>query len=319
MSIKIRQAKSKEIKKNIKVVKLMTRGMSFDENMSKVNWKAVRRISNIGYAFMPKEKGIKVYRINIGDTVSEISIPDISKANERDDEVIILYIHGGGFVSGSASSSRGYSSMLAKYLGYKVIAVNYRLAPEHPFPAGLDDCYNVVSDVLRRYPKSKLILVGESAGANLAIATALRAKDNGINRIVALIIHSPFMDFSASLNRDEHKVDDFTVKEGCLKSLNEIYVGDNDVKNPYISPIYGDYNGFPPTFITCDYNETLYADAVSLYRLCEEAGVNVEMIQMKGAFHAFATTGTGTPETKQILEECVEFMRENVLCFTMRN
>lgn len=303
MGIQIKEAKSEEMKKNIRTVRQMTKGMGFDENMGHVNWSFVRVISNFGYKFMPKEKGVRYKKIRLGNIKALIS--EYEQTNNKN---IIMYIHGGGFVSGSASSSKGYSSMLAKYSGYKVIAVNYALAPEHAYPKGFDDCYSAFCEIVNLYPDAKITLVGESAGANLCLALALKAKNTG--KICCVLVHSPIIDFTGSLNRLEHEIDDFTVKEGCLKPLNEIYVGNNKADNPYISPLFGDYSDFPPTFITCDYNETLYADAKELYRKCEQANVNVEMIEMKGTFHAFATIGTGTPETKQILEENILFMNK---------
>lgn len=305
MSIQIREAKSIVMKKNIRTVQHMAKGMGFDENMGKVNWSFVRVISNFGYQFMPKEKGVKYKKMRLGDTkaiVSEYGL--ISNKN------IIMYIHGGGFVSGSAASSKGYSSMLAKYSGCKVIAVNYSLAPEHAFPKGFDDCYNAFCEVIRLYPEAKITLVGESAGANLCLALALKVKE--MDKVACVLVHSPIVDFTGSLDRTEHKVDDFTVKEGCLKPLNQIYVADNEADNPYISPLFGDFNGFPPTYITCDYNETLYADAKALYDKLEQSKVNVELVEVKGTFHAFATIGTGTPETKQILEENMAFMKKYI-------
>ncbi len=305
MGIQIREATSEEMQKNIRTVKQMTKGMGFDENMGKVNWSFVRVISNFGYQFMPKEKGVKYKKIRLGNTKALIS-----EYGQTSNKNIILYIHGGGFVSGSASSSKGYCSMLARYSGYKVIAVNYALAPEHAFPRGFDDCYNAFCEIVRLYPETKITLVGESAGANLCLALALKAKEMG--KVSCLLVHSPIIDFTSRLERKEHEIDDFTVKEGCLKPLNKIYVGDNKADTPYISPLFGDFNGFPPTFITCDYNETLYADAKALYEKCEQMGVDVELIEVKGTFHAFATIGTGTPETKQILEENIMFMNKYV-------
>lgn len=305
MGIQTREAKSEEMRKNIRTVQHMTKGMGFDENMGKVNWSFVRVISNFGYQFMPKEKGVKYKKVRLGNTKALVS--EYEKTNDKN---IIMYIHGGGFVSGSASSSKGYSSMLAKYSGCKVIAVDYRLAPEHAFPNGFDDCYNAFCEITRMYPEAKVTLVGESAGANLCLALALKVKEKG--KISCILVHSPIVDFTGNLDRGEHEIDDFTVKEGCLKPLNEIYVGNNNANNPYISPLFGDYENFPPIFITCDYNETLYADAKSLYKKCEQLGVDVELIEMKGAFHAFATIGTGTPETKQILEENIAFMNKYI-------
>lgn len=303
MGIQTREIHSEEMKKNIRTVRRMTKGMGFDENMGKVHWSFVRVISNFGYQFMPKEKGVKYKKIKLGNKKALVS-----EYGEATDKNIIMYIHGGGFVSGSASASKGYSSMLAKYSGCKVIAVNYSLAPENAFPKGFDDCYNAFCEIANLYPNAKIAFVGESAGANLCLALALKVK--GTNKISCVIVHSPFVDFTGSLDRTEHEIDDFTVKEGCLKPLNEIYVAENIAKNPYISPIFGDYNGFPPTFITCDYNETLYADAKALYEKCVQNDVPVEMIEMKGAFHAFATIGTKTPETKQILEDNIAFMKK---------
>ena len=281
-----------------------TQRMGFDENMSKVNWAAVRLISDFGYKFMPKEKGVRVKKINLSGIKAEISIPD----NLTSDD-IIMYIHGGGFVSGSASSSRAYCSMLAKYSGCRVVAVNYALAPENPFPKGFRDCYTAYMRLLDMFPDSKMAIIGESAGGNLSLAVTHRIIDRKLRKPACVIVHSPFVDFSDSPDRSGYKINDFTVKAGCLRPLNDIYVKNHDPKNPYISPIYGDFSRFPPLFITCDCNETLFADSMAVYNKCEKAGVNVRMIQMKGTFHAFAATGTAAPETKQILKENIEFFR----------
>ena len=237
MGIQIREAKSEEMQKNIRTVKQMTKGMGFDENMGKVNWSFIRVISKFGYQFMPKEKGVKYKKIRL-DNVKAV----VSEYGQANSENIIMYIHGGGFVSGSASSSKGYSSMLAKYSGYKVIAIDYSLAPEHSFPKGFDDCYNAFCEIVRLYPNTKITLVGESAGANLCLALALKTKEMG--KVACVLVHSPIIDFTGGIDRSEYRIDDFTVKEGCLKPLNEIYVGDNMADNPYISPLFGDFHGF---------------------------------------------------------------------------
>lgn len=291
------------MQKNIRIVRWMTGGMGFDEHMGSVNWSFVRWISNFGYQFMPKEKGVKFRRIKLGRgnaLVSEFGFPDSSN--------IILYIHGGGFVSGSAAASKGYTSMLAKESGCRVIAVDYALAPEHPFPQGFDDCYQAFCEIVKTYPEAKITLAGESAGANLCLAVALKAKKMG--KISCVLVHSPIIDFTSTLDRTAHEIHDFTVKAGCLVPLNQIYVGNSRAEDSYISPLFGDFSGFPPIFITCDYNETLYADARALYDKCEQAGVDAELVVMKGAFHAFAATGTGTPETSRILKENIAFMNQ---------
>ncbi len=307
MSIVVRTATSKEMTRNMNVVKLLTKGREFDENMLTVDWEKARVIPNLSYTFIPKEKGVKGYRVRIGGTISEILIPE----NVRD-RIIILYIHGGGFVSGSASASRSYCSMLAKYSGYRVISAEYRLSPENKFPNGLEDCYNILRAIRKRYPDSKLVLAGESAGGNLSLALALKARDRGRRSIAAVIAHSPLVDFTGSLDRSVHEIEDFTVFEGFEQAMSIAYADGEDLTNPYISPYFGDYTGFPPVFLTCDYNETLFADSMVIYRKCREAGVKVNMVQMKGAFHAFATMGTRTPETERILVETVRFIEDTL-------
>lgn len=218
---------------------------------------------------MPKEKGVSFKKIKSGNLKAIVS--EYKKSHNKH---IIMYIHGGGFVSGSASSSKGYCSMLAKYSGCKVIAVDYALAPECAFPDGFNDCFNAFCKIIHMYPDAKITLVGESAGTNLCLALALKVKD--MQKIACVLVHN----FTGSLDRTEHIVDDFTVKEGCLNPLNQIYVAENKADNPFISPLLGNFINFPPTFITCDYNKTLYADAKTLYQKCEQANVDVELIEM---------------------------------------
>lgn len=306
MSFETREANSEEMKKNIKIVKSMTGKMGFDENMEKVNWKLVRIISNFGYSFMPKEKGIKIKKAKINNIGIEVSTPDT-----LDNDDIIFYIHGGGFVSGSAKSSRGYCSMLAKYSNLRVVAINYSLAPENKYPKAVNECFEIYRYLINKYPNSNISLIGDSAGANLSLVIALKSIKEKIRKPSCLVLNSIVSDFAGTLDRTIHQIDDFTVKEGFLEPLRKIYIGDEDCQNPEISPIFGVTKDLPPMFLTCDYNETLYTDSYSLYKKATELGIDVEFIEMKNTFHAFATTGTATPETKKILEESCSFIKRN--------
>lgn len=306
MSFETREANSEEIKKNIKIVKSMTGKMGFDENMGKVNWKLVRIISNFGYSFMPKEKGIKTKKAKISNIGIEVSTPDTLDNNN-----IIFYIHGGGFVSGSAKSSRGYCSMLAKYSNSRVVAINYSLAPDNKYPKAVNECFEIYRYLVNKYPNSNISLIGDSAGANLSLVIALKSIKEKIRKPCCLVLNSIISDFTGTLDRSIHEINDFTVKDGFLEPLREIYIGDEDCKNPEISPIFGVNKELPSMFLTCDYNETLYTDSYSLYKKATELGIAVEFIEMKNTFHAFATTGTATPETKKILEESCSFIKRN--------
>ena len=307
MSIEIREAKSSEIKKHIKVVKKMTSNMKFNENMDKVNWKLVRFFSNIGYMFMPKEKEVTYKKLKINGVNGILVTPN----NIENNDDFILYIHGGGFVSGSAKGTKGYCSMLAKYSKCRVITIDYSLAPEKPYPNGLNDVYNYYLGLKEKYPNCKIALIGESGGANLCIATTIRLINNKKETPPCVVVHSPIIDLSGRVDRN-YKINDFTVRESSLKPLQKMYGGENNITDPEISPIYfKKYNKFPSIFITCDYNETLRADSEELYNKCIEGKVESKLIIMKNTFHSFATIGTSSPETKIILKENCDFINKS--------
>lgn len=307
MSIEVREASSSEIKKHIKVVKKMTGKMGFNENMTNINWKLVRLFSNIGFMFMPREKDVKYSKLNINGINGILVTPN----NLENNEDYILYIHGGGFVSGSAKGTKGYCSMIAHYSKCKVITIDYSLAPEKPFPNGLNDAYNYYVGLLEKSQNSNISLIGESGGANLCLGTAIRAINENKKLPSSIVVHSPIIDLTNSLER-KYEINDFTVSETAFKPLQEMYCGNNDFSNSEISPLYFDkYDKFPPIFITCDYNEVLRADSEKLYELCNNKEVDSKLVMMKGTFHSFGSIGTESPETKKILEENCSFINDN--------
>lgn len=298
---------SKDMKGVLKFVKLMTKSMTFDANMENANWKKQRKRNDFFYKLMPKEKGIKYKNIKLGNR-------GVMKVYNSEDyvreDIVIIYLHGGGFVTGNAFVCKSYCSMLAKYANCRVYAVEYALAPENKFPKGFEDCCKAYEEIVSLHPDSKVVLVGESAGGNYSLALGLKYKND--EKIACVIANSPTVDFSGAIDHTKNENKDFIVKVGVSEPLSRMYVGSEDATNPYISPYYGDFADFPPTFITCDINETLYADSKALYEKCEAAGVKVELIEVEGAYHAFAVSGTNTPETKQILEDTVKFIDSNL-------
>lgn len=306
MAIERRIATSAEMRSALQSIEKMSGKMGFDENMDKVNWKMVRLLSNLGYSFMPKAEGVTFQNKKFHGVKTVVSIPPEVKS-----ENIIMHIHGGGAVSGSARASKGYCSMLAKESGCRVISVNYRLAPEHPFPAGIDDCYMAYQGILEQYPDSRVAFIGESAGANFSYALLVRCIHAGEKLPSSMVLHSPFIMLEKGRELS-FGVTDTMVTEDCIGPLQRIYAKGADCKNTELSPLYDDNaHLYPPIFITCDAHETLRYDSEKLYEKCEKAGKQVRLIEVEGCFHAFATTGAGTPETKQILEENCQFILEN--------
>lgn len=307
MSIEIREATSKEMEKNRKVVGFATGGVMFGEGMEKTNWKLVRTMCNIGYTFMPKKKDVKVKKIDLDGISAEISAP-----KELLGTGIIMYIHGGGLVSGSARATRGYCSMLAKYSGMRVVSIDYRLAPESKYPAAVDDCEKAYLALKEQYPDAKICLTGESAGAYLTITLTIRLIENGGPLPCCIIPHSTVCDMEAVLDRSWYEIIDGTITSpSAIPYIAKVYAGEEaDIMNPEIdNKKYTHYDRFPPTFLTCDYNETLRADSEWMYHTLEEAGIDVTLVIMKNTFHACSTLGTGSPETMKLMQDNITWMK----------
>lgn len=302
MSVEKITINSKEMERVVDFVHKLAKDMVFDDTMESRNWGKARRRNNMLYSVLPAKKGTKFNKIQTG-SVKSLKVTWDNPAEDK----IIIYIHGGGFVTGSAFAKKSYCSTLAKASGYRVFAPEYDLAPEYKFPKGFEDCCETFEWILEKYPNAKISLIGESAGGNLCLALALKYKDTG--KIANVSVHSPIVDFTGTVDHSINEKKDFIVKSGSTPALIRMYVGDAEVNSPYISPILGDYTNFPPLFITCDANETLYADSVELYKKAEAAGVKVDMIEVTGSFHAFGVTGTSAPEASELFEKNIEFMK----------
>lgn len=305
-----RTATSKEMKKNIKVVQRMTNGMKFDENMKNVNWKVVRKICDFGYTFMPKEKGVKFKKVDLNGISAILSIPE-----EVLSEGLVLYIHGGGLVSGSAKVTKGYCSMLAKASGCRVFSIDYRLAPENVYPAAVDDCFTAYKELQRLYPNSKIAITGESGGGLLCFALTIRCIENNVVPPACIVAHSGGFDFTETLvnSKTDYVVDDYTVKKGAHSAAMGLYAPNQDLHNPELSPyFYNRFSEFPPVVFTCDSKELIKVDSIETYKKMEEAGVDVTLYEYENTFHAFAPIGTMSPETTELLKENSAFMRKYI-------
>ena len=304
MSIEVRKPESKDFLRRKKIFKTIFSVRSFDENMEKTNWKNVRKLGSIAYQLKFKEDDVEY----IYDKIDNVECL-ITKPNKIENNNVIYYIHGGGFVAGSAKGSKSYCSMLASHSGSVVVACEYSLAPEHPFPEGFNDCVKVYESLIKKY--ESIFVIGDSAGGNLSLAVTLKAKEKKIKIPSGVIVHSPVVDlsFSFAKNSDE---DDVLVKKNCQVPLKKMYCPNElNLKRYELSPIFGDFKNFPPLFITCAGNETLRNDSEKLYAKSILSNVEAKLIIMENAFHDYVTIGVRSPETKQIFMETIDFIKEN--------
>lgn len=283
------------------IVKQMSKGLF---NAEQIDVKKLRDKLEKAYAKHKVEKGVTLQL----DTLRGVEVAVFTPEKLRSKN-IVYYVHGGGLITGDRSTAGPYSSQLALETGCKVISCSYRLAPEDPFPAGLDDSYAVYEYLVNEYPDSKISLIGESGGAYLSLVIALRARDEKIKTPSSVVINSIVADFSGIIKRVDSS-SETTVTSAGLYQLGKMYAPDQDLKNPYISPINADFKGLPPLRIVYDKGELLAIDSKLVAEKAIKAGVSADLVEYKGCFHGFSTVGKDTPESKQELVAASKFMTD---------
>ena len=212
--------------------------------------------------------------------------PENMPASHRDE--VLINLHGGGFNGDSGSYTE--SIPIASYTGIKVVAVLYRLAPEHPFPAGVDDAIAVYKDLLKTYKPDHIIIYGTSAGATLTAEVAVKLKQLGLPMPAALGIFSTVSDFSDM--GDSHAMYTLTGLAGHLVPPDRgphdpDYVGSIDLKDPVLSPMYADLHGLAPTLFITSGRDALLSSTTNLHRAYLRAGVDARLVVFDGLPHAF--------------------------------
>lgn len=267
----------------------------------------LRRTVQMAQEQMPTEPNVEFIPETLAGIEAELSMPQGAR-----EDGILIYIHGGGLICGNAQSSRGYASLLAGETKLPVYSFTYRLAPEDKFPAAVDDSFEFYKAVLAKYPGKPVFLLGESGGAYLSIVTAMKARDNGVTLPAAILLSSPIIDMSGTLNRNRSGNKDFTVTPEGIGWLATLYYNPGDEKNPYVSPYFDDMHGMPPTFLSWDQSETLAVDCEELVKKLLAQGVECHFKSYPDCFHAFAPIGRNTPESNEVLQNTVRFINAHI-------
>jgi monoterpene epsilon-lactone hydrolase len=217
---------------------------------------------------------------------------------------LILYFHGGGFVVGSGDSHRKLAGHLAQALGVTAVAVDYRRAPEHPFPAQIEDAVSVFRALMDRgFESSKMLTAGDSAGGNLAISTVLKLRDLGLPLPSAVIAFSPWLDMALRGSSIEtNAATDALVGKPILQAMAEMFLGGADALDPLANPLENEFSGFPPIYINAGSLETLWSDAEALRDKVRAAGGDATFSTVEGMQHVFpALAGRATEVNEEFL------------------
>jgi acetyl esterase/lipase len=232
-----------------------------------------------------------------------------ASANEKR---ALLYIHGGGFVAGVPGNHRPLTWRLADKLGVPVYAIDYRLAPEHPFPAALEDCVAAYRALLETELKpSAIVIAGDSAGGNLTLATALKLKTLGLPQPAALVCLSPATDWEEKPSRLSNIGSDAMFVPAVFATVPAAYCPGRDAHDPLISPLRGDLAGLPPTLIQCSGAEMLRDDGVFMAQKLNAAGVAATLEVWPGLFHVWQVMADFLPEGRRAIDAIVAFIKSN--------
>lgn len=234
-----------------------------------------------------------------------VKIPGVK--NER----VILYFHGGGYVMGSCRAHRAVVAKFVKGSGINALTFDYSLAPEHPFPAALNDAVKVYSWLLsQKIPASNIVFVGDSAGGGLCLAALLSVRDRNMPLPAAAVVLSPWTDLNCtgiSYNRK-----DPLAPEGSWQVFAKYYAGDNDRSLPLISPLHGDLKGLPPLFISVGENENMLDDSTRFAEKAKKSGVEVTLQVGRGMVHCYPALSPLFPEAKYAMKDICNFINSNI-------
>jgi monoterpene epsilon-lactone hydrolase len=229
-------------------------------------------------------------------------------------DAVVLYLHGGGYVIGSPRSHRHLAAAIARAAGTRALLLDYRLAPEHPFPAALEDAVAAFQWLLGEgFAPGRIVLAGDSAGGGLTVATLLTLRDRGLPRPAAGVCISPWVDLtnSAASYASKAAVDPIVTLEG-IAMLAQAYIGARDPKQPLVSPLYADLRGLPPLLIHVGSDEVLLDDALGLGARARAASVDVTVREWPAMIHVWHWFLPMLDEAEQAIAQIGEFVNAHL-------
>jgi epsilon-lactone hydrolase len=237
-------------------------------------------------------------------TVSSDSIP-----HEHRDKLLI-HVHGGCYVLFPGESGTGEAILMAGLGHFKVVSVDYRMPPEGYFPAALDDAMTIYMEALKTYDPKNIAVFGTSAGGALVLEMMLRAKQMGLPMPGAIAPGTPMSDVTKTGDTfyTNEMVDNVLVsRDGFCNAATVVYAHGHDLKDPLLSPVYGDMHGFPPAILTTGTRDLLLSNTVRVHRKLREAGVDAQLEVFEGQSHAQYQFDDRAPETKAAFGEITAF------------
>lgn len=227
---------------------------------------------------------------------------------------VILQLHGGGYIGPMKNIYRRFAVRYSKLsFGGDVLTIDYRVAPEFPYPAALEDAVFAYKWLLeeKNYDAKHIIVAGDSAGGGLALALVLYVRDHGLPMPGGVITMSPWTDLTSSGESYEtnYEMDPLFGNSKDNMLFHSSYIGEGDPTDPYMSPMFGDFKGFPPVLMQVGSYEVLLSDTLSVAKKLKQAGVKHRLSVYEGMFHVFQMAMDLIPESREAWDETEEFIR----------
>lgn len=260
-----------------------------------------------------KEMSVKVEKDRIG-TVKIYRVTPINIAPEHSKHLFI-YIHGGAYIFGSGDAGLPEAIMIASRIGIPVISVDYRTAPKDPFPAAVEDMTALYKALLKSHPASSIAIGGSSSGGGLALASIHRFKSLGLDLPAAIYAGTPWSDLtkrgdSYFINEGiDHKLITY---DGFLEAAAKLYANGTDLKDPLLSPIYGNFDRFPPTYLVTGTRDLFLSNTIRVHRKLRESGVEADLNVYEGFSHVEYLVAKNSPEAHEIYKELGEFLKKHL-------
>ena len=247
------------------------------------------------------------------DTVAGVPVFRIAPRRNAHPGRLLLHLHGGGYVLYPGEVGAGEGMIMAGLQGYEVVSVDYRMPPDHPFPAALDDAFAVWQALLDHHDPRRMGVFGASAGGGLTLALMMRARDAGVPLPAAIAPGTPWVDLTAgstvgdSLAANEFVDNVLVSPSGWVGAAAALYAGDADPRDPLVSPIYGDFHGLPPAILTSGTRDLLLSHTVRAHRALRRACVPATLQVFEGQSHA-QFLEPFVPETDEAFAEIGAFL-----------
>ncbi len=257
--------------------------------------------------------GVTLEATTIGGVKAFILTPkDIPPANQNR---LLVHVHGGGYVYNPGEAGTGEATLMAAYGGFKVISIDYRMPPDFPYPAAMDDAMAVWKATATTHDPRQMAIFGTSTGGGMTLAMILRAKQEGLPLPAAIAPGTPWADLTET--GDTYKTNEWLDNvlvsyNGYLRHAAELYANGHDLKDPQLSPIYGDFSGFPPAILTSGTRDLFLSLTVLTHRKLRRAGVAAELQVFEGMSHAQYNFDAFAPETKEAFTEIARFFDKHL-------